>query len=553
MSTEAGLLQAIRETPEDDTPRLIYADWLDDQGDAARAEFIRLRCQAARLGEGDLRRRVLVARAEALRRTHAEEWEKELPRWIRRECRYERGLADTIHPRTSAFARRSLHKAPLVHGVVLTDAAGRIEDLARCSNLAQVRELTLDLGSQYGVALAPLLASPFLRSLRRLEVRGIFLPHDLEVLAAAPCLSELHGLVLGQNTFLAKPPVQAADLASLLHSAHLASLSRLSLDGQWLGDASAAAELSGRVDLPRLRELTWKVGPVGPEGVRALADNPQRRELVRLDLGHSSVLDEGAALLASSPHLEGLEQLDLPYNGIGPEGAESLATGRWSRLHSLALEGNFWLGPDGAAALARLPCLRTLDLTSCGVGEDGTRALASSPALADLSALSLCLNVVDVGGVAALASSPHLRGLEALNLSSCMLHLEGVRALAASRLPKLAALDLGDAFRGDARGSAGVEVLAHSPLLARLEVLGLRDNGLTDAGAWVLVGSAHAAALVVLDLGSNQIGDEGAKALLHSAHLENLRWLGLSGNTAISEEVRLALRDHFGPRCVVEV
>lgn len=44
-----GLLDAILESPEDDFPRLILADWLQDNGDEERAEFIRLGIQLATL------------------------------------------------------------------------------------------------------------------------------------------------------------------------------------------------------------------------------------------------------------------------------------------------------------------------------------------------------------------------------------------------------------------------------------------------------------------------------------------------------------------------
>ncbi len=32
MDSDEAFLQAIAETPDDDAPRLIYADWLDDHG-----------------------------------------------------------------------------------------------------------------------------------------------------------------------------------------------------------------------------------------------------------------------------------------------------------------------------------------------------------------------------------------------------------------------------------------------------------------------------------------------------------------------------------------
>jgi|SRR5579883_697815 len=42
MSDESALLAAIFAYPDEDTPRLIYADWLEEHGQPERAEFIRL-------------------------------------------------------------------------------------------------------------------------------------------------------------------------------------------------------------------------------------------------------------------------------------------------------------------------------------------------------------------------------------------------------------------------------------------------------------------------------------------------------------------------------
>src|SRR5262249_46319231 len=44
-----ALLRALLETPEDDALRLVYADWLQENGQAERAEFIRVQCELARL------------------------------------------------------------------------------------------------------------------------------------------------------------------------------------------------------------------------------------------------------------------------------------------------------------------------------------------------------------------------------------------------------------------------------------------------------------------------------------------------------------------------
>jgi uncharacterized protein (TIGR02996 family) len=50
MNEETALLAAIRAQPEDDTARLVYADWLQEHDHAARAEFIRVQIDLARSG-----------------------------------------------------------------------------------------------------------------------------------------------------------------------------------------------------------------------------------------------------------------------------------------------------------------------------------------------------------------------------------------------------------------------------------------------------------------------------------------------------------------------
>jgi uncharacterized protein (TIGR02996 family) len=49
MATHDEFLRAVIADPEDDGPRLVYADWLDERGDAARAEFIRLQCELSQV------------------------------------------------------------------------------------------------------------------------------------------------------------------------------------------------------------------------------------------------------------------------------------------------------------------------------------------------------------------------------------------------------------------------------------------------------------------------------------------------------------------------
>src|SRR5579884_4313008 len=79
--THDSFLQAILEAPDDDAPRLIYADWLEENGEPERAEYIRLEIERERLGEHHPRHGALHWRKLALESAHEEAWRRFLPDW----------------------------------------------------------------------------------------------------------------------------------------------------------------------------------------------------------------------------------------------------------------------------------------------------------------------------------------------------------------------------------------------------------------------------------------------------------------------------------------
>jgi len=70
MTTADALLAAVIASPDDDLPRLVFADWLDENGDPDRAEFIRLQIAHAR-GTLDLGG---LVREKVLLQTHTAVW-----------------------------------------------------------------------------------------------------------------------------------------------------------------------------------------------------------------------------------------------------------------------------------------------------------------------------------------------------------------------------------------------------------------------------------------------------------------------------------------------
>src|SRR5689334_19591780 len=70
---DAAFLAAIRDRPDDDLPRLVYADYLDERGDP-RGEFLRLQVERRTHPADDPRRHELLTREHELHRAHEEEW-----------------------------------------------------------------------------------------------------------------------------------------------------------------------------------------------------------------------------------------------------------------------------------------------------------------------------------------------------------------------------------------------------------------------------------------------------------------------------------------------
>jgi uncharacterized protein (TIGR02996 family) len=74
MSQDDAFLREIIEHPDEDAPRLAYANYLEKHGDADRAEFIRVQCERSRLWRDDPRWLDLAERERALLGRCAWKW-----------------------------------------------------------------------------------------------------------------------------------------------------------------------------------------------------------------------------------------------------------------------------------------------------------------------------------------------------------------------------------------------------------------------------------------------------------------------------------------------
>jgi len=92
----SSFLAAIRAHPEDDTPRLVFSDWLEENEQPERAEFIRAQIELARLRQDSPRRRELAFRARQLLDQREETWTGPLLDPFYCEGQFRRGFIDTI-------------------------------------------------------------------------------------------------------------------------------------------------------------------------------------------------------------------------------------------------------------------------------------------------------------------------------------------------------------------------------------------------------------------------------------------------------------------------
>ena len=71
-----SFLEYILAHPDEDAPRLVLADWLEEHGEDARAEFIRVQIERARLPAWDAHQVRLRLREKELLKQHGQKWKR---------------------------------------------------------------------------------------------------------------------------------------------------------------------------------------------------------------------------------------------------------------------------------------------------------------------------------------------------------------------------------------------------------------------------------------------------------------------------------------------
>ena len=311
MPENPELLAAIVAHPREDTPRLAYADWLDDHGDTDRARFIRVQYEIEKLPPIGAKASKAKKEEEALLKKHETRWLGELA-GLARKCIFRRGFVEVVRISAEQFlahAGRLFELAP-IRDVRIEGIGERMAELVASPHFGRAEALGFNshIGDQLGelTRLTVLLASPKLATVCRLEwaMSSLKTGHIAHI-AECPNLGSVVHIDLSSN------PIGDVGVNVLAHSECLPALTSLRL---WGGSYLTADGIRDLLDSPladRLEHLVCAWLKIGDDIARAFAGAPKLKRLLTLDLSDNDITDAGAKALAASKHLGAMQRLTL--------------------------------------------------------------------------------------------------------------------------------------------------------------------------------------------------------------------------------------------------
>lgn len=243
----------------------------------------------------------------------------------------------------------------------------------------------------------------------------------------------------------------------------LRALESLHLKGVLFPDFGAGMLTAALNDLPMVTDISIRAG--GLSSGRTIGNLVALRRIQKLDLHGNLLYDKGVSeivdtILASKRRIV-LQMLNLGSNWVGPVGGQKVAE-----------------------LIARLPRLRTLDLSCNPIGE-GFRLMRAGQAM------------------------------EELDLSTCKMDVHGIESLLSAGAA-LSVIRIGGNYVRD----LGAQAVAQFILRLggrKLYELRMEDNEITETGALALAKACvKAYALQHIDMAGNLIGPHGAATIMNA-------------------------------------
>lgn len=432
MSDRASLVAAVAAAPDDDLPKLVFADWLDENGEPERAEFIRLSVahareltafppapdpdKAARLGE------LFLANHRAWLRPVYEPLGLPVPHFT-----------PPPRDRRGDFPLGDRWNVGSMGGLVVGQAMD--QPLHMClfqGGVVASLGLHPDRLSPTATPAPAFAAEPISR------LNLVLPPHvDVWQRLDGPHLRRVSSFSLTFGRIPRTPtlPPQELDadadfrplIAAILGSEHLGGVRGLTFGGGREGSrASPGAHLFEALRGSPLRHQLTTLTLVGLPGMGHLLSRSDHGFDALHKLSLMAGVMPGAADELFAAGIDDTIRRRLTWLAVPVSAAHGLAWltagPAWERLGTLSLHGSglagAGVGDTGATTLAAattLPALRELRLHGANITDAGAIALARAPWVANLNALVLDMNPVGDDGAVELALALD-RGLKYLSL-----------------------------------------------------------------------------------------------------------------------------------------
>ncbi len=435
MSDRDALYAAILAHPDEDTPRLAYADWLDEHGNAKdkkHAEFIRAQCELAHLDREDAAGTLFVL-GDALDWRHDSSTVRrlQLQKVVERQHEKMRDLITPLQIDPSiVWGKRLVRGFPTcvaVYDFALSESA--LMALAAAS-VQEIHAFSLP------EKVAAVVGAHWPSSVRHLRISSPPTAAAIEMLAKADRVRGVSSVRFDQTetdavTAIARSEawsgveglsIYAGSGGDQILSTLAGSPLRERLTTLHLADVrvttSAGLRAMTRTTWPRLRTLRLPQTRIGDDAVVALAKSKGFPQLQTLDLSGTRVSGTGVGAVLSSPTLAQLRDVNFSNNGdmtIEPisappapalrtvtlTGNTGFASGKWTApLYDLLSRStvvflnlsHITFETPGVKAITQTsgwPQLRALSLSSCNMPPGAAIALAEWPGLAKVEWLGL--------------------------------------------------------------------------------------------------------------------------------------------------------------------
>ncbi|HEV3438776.1 MAG TPA: TIGR02996 domain-containing protein, partial [Gemmata sp.] len=359
MTDRDALYRAIVAKPEDDTPRLVYADWLEENGREEEAEFIRLEC------------RLETSCPDQPEYTELLDRQEELRLWLQAhspgpQLKMGSGLNALGGRNWWQLTSRGFPRFLFWEPVMEDDRP----------NVKRMRRLATALEKAFAIV-----------PTRWLVINWIAVP-ELAELLKQPVIAALDRL-----TIQLRADEQAVDEAAriIADCRHLRNLRGASLA---FPVGEAGADSLGRSEhLGRMEWLSLDTANLTPAAVRSLCTGGWFHRLRNLEL-EDALSTDAFEELCRLPPCPNLHTLNLADNSFPVSSWQEFARSKtFPQLTRLELNGTDM--SDGRMAVlagAKGFRLTMLNLGSCAIGNEGVRALVTAPWIGSLRWLDLSSN-----------------------------------------------------------------------------------------------------------------------------------------------------------------